>query len=135
MTKTELFNDVELSDSDYTALGNILDNGEGEAVSLLKAFALGQKSVAKNSGIKQFIEVFQVFNIFDIAEMLENALVKDQPYTLYELQKDGSNRPQQVSREYYLDFIMNSAMEGLYGTLENFVDDEGNFILTEEERA
>lgn len=135
MTKTELFNGVALSDSDYTALGNILDNMEGKAISLLKAFELGQKSVTQNSGTKQLIGEHGVFNIFDIADMLKNAILKDGEYTLYEIQKDGSNRPYQVSREYYLDFIMNSAVEGLYEVLGSFVDDEGNFIINEEERA
>lgn len=135
MTKRELFNGVAISDSDYTALGNILDNVEGKALSILKAFELGQNSVTQNSGTEQLINEHGVFNIFDIADMLKNAILNDGPYTLYELQKDGSHRPYQVTREYYLDFIMNSAMEGLYEVLKNFVDDKGDFIMPKEERA
>lgn len=135
MTKTELFNGVKLTDSNYTALGNILDNEEGRAISLLKAFEIGQNSVTQDSATEQLIDEHGVFNIFDIADMLKNAILKDGEYTLYELQKDGSHRPYQVTREYYLDFIMNSAMEGLYEVLDKFVDDEGDFIMTKEERA
>lgn len=111
----------------------------GELLKLLvtmagkKEFTTDDISEAFTAGYNARQESIDIDGVVEIAHMLESSITKKAPFTLYTIQSDGSHLPYEVSREHYLDFVMNNAMESLYSMMSEFIDDNGELKQSEED--
>ncbi|MBE1557006.1 hypothetical protein [Sporosarcina limicola] len=80
----------------------------------------------KDSSAKRPIDVM---DLCETVHMVKEGCLKDGPFTLYEQRQDGTRAPFEVSREHFLDFILEAAVTDIYDLMEDYLDDEGELDL------